>query len=291
VKKRKIIFIINPKSGVSKKNNLPKLISQSIDSRLFDYQITYTEKPGHGTEIAKKALIENFEAVIAVGGDGSINEIGKILVNTNVSLGIIPSGSGNGIARSLHLPLKVTDALSTINNFKVKTIDTGSIHEEIFIGIAGIGFDAHIGHLFMSATQRGFANYIKLIFKEFWNFKNNHLELKVDGKEVFKGTFFTAVAANTRQYGNNAFIAPLAKEDDQWLEFTIIKKFHFYSVPKIIYQLFNKTLHQSKHVITTKGKTGEFKTNSVYFHKDGEAQLVKGDLLVKIKPLSLQVIV
>jgi diacylglycerol kinase (ATP) len=291
VKKRKIIFIINPKSGVSKKNNLPKLISQFIESRLFDYQITYSEKPGHGTEIAKKAVTENFDAVIVVGGDGSINEIGKVLINTNVCLGIIPSGSGNGIARSLVIPLKVNDALRAINNFRVKTIDTGTINDEPFIGIAGIGFDAHIGHLFMSATQRGFVNYIKLVFKEFWNFKHNHLVLMVDGKEIFNGVFFTAVAANTHQYGNNAFIAPLAKENDQWLEFTIIKKFPFYSVPKIIYQLFNKTLHNSKYIISVKGKKGEFRTNSTYFHKDGEAGLVAGNLSISIKPLSLHIIV
>jgi diacylglycerol kinase (ATP) len=290
VKKKKIIFIINPKSGVLKSKNLPKQIDLFIDKSIFDYQIFFTQRAGHATELAKNAVDDSCEAVIAVGGDGSINEIAKSLVNSNTCLGIIPAGSGNGIARSLGIPMQIEKALLVVNNFKVKKIDTGFIDSNTFIGIAGIGFDAHISQLFMFRKKRGFANYIKLVFFEFWNFKSNHLLLSVDGKEIFNGQVFTAVAANMHQYGNNAYIAPLALCNDGILNFTIVKKISIKSAPQLIYRLFNGTILKSKYVISATGKTAEFKTDSIYYHKDGEAVLVDKVLKVNVNPSSLNII-
>ena len=289
--KIKLLFIINPKSGISKKRDLPELITKNIDGNLFDVSIKFSNKAGNVTELAEVAVAENFNAVVAVGGDGSVNEVAKVLINTDVHLGIIPCGSGNGIARALNIPLNIIEAINIINRFETKRIDTASINNEPYLGIAGVGFEAHIASLFMLSKKRGFMNYIKLVFLEFWKFQSNYLVLHVDGKEIYSGCIFTAAASNTNQYGNGAFIAPSAKADDGVLNFTIIKKVSFLNAPNTIYRLFNKSLNNSKNTISAVGKAAVFKTDSIYFHKDGEAQTTDGEIKVRINPLSLSVII
>ena len=146
--KKRICFIINPKSGNRKKNHIPLLIEEILDKNLFDYEIHYTSYKKHGIELTKIAIEKRFDIVCAVGGDGTVHEIGTTLINTNLCLAIIPRGSGNGFARHLRIPLNSRKAIECLNKQNQTIIDTANLNEFAFINGCGLGFDAHIAHKF-----------------------------------------------------------------------------------------------------------------------------------------------
>jgi len=147
--KKKLRFIINPFSGIGQKKIVPKMLEKGLDAHRFEWDIVLTERAKHAIDISKEAVDLGYDAVIAVGGDGSINEVARNLIHTDTALGIIPGGSGNGVARSLNIPLNVQKAIGVINDFKTLKIDTGQLNDHPFVGVAGIGFDALISHEFM----------------------------------------------------------------------------------------------------------------------------------------------
>ena len=165
--KTKILFIINPISGVGKKGDLPALIEKNIDKNLFDYQITMTEYRKHAKQLAYQSAMDGFDIVCAVGGDGSVHEVGTALIGTQTKLAIIPAGSGNGLARHLNIPLNIEKAIQNINEMNVLQMDTVLVNDKPFLNAGGYGFDAIIAKKFNDSTKRGFANYVKLVFKEF----------------------------------------------------------------------------------------------------------------------------
>ena len=153
---QKIRFIINPNSGTGKKNLLPDLINKFIDKEKYISEICLSKEPGHATQLAQEAVEKEFDIVVAVGGDGSVNETAKALIETNTVLAIIPAGSGNGLARHLGISVDTEKAINIINEGIVDSIDTVSVNDRFCIGTIGIGFDAHIAHLFAKATKRGY---------------------------------------------------------------------------------------------------------------------------------------
>ena len=288
--KKKICFIINPISGVGKQKVIEKLIDQHLNQAVFDYEIVYTQAAKHAIVLAKQAAADNFDIVVAVGGDGSVNEITKGLVGSNTAMAIIPAGSGNGLARHLNISLDLKKAMAIINAGKEMRIDSIQLNDETFINIAGVGFDAHIGWEFSKFGKRGFSSYLKVIMREFPKYKVNDFELIIDGKSVHKKAFLISFA-NGSQWGNNAHIAPLADIADGIMDIAILKDISVFNMLPVGYKLFNKTLHQSSYLEIIKAKDVIVKQAKTIAHIDGEPIEVGNTISIKVNPLSLKVIV
>ncbi len=288
--KKKICFIINPVSGVGKQKVIEKLIEEELDRTLFDYEIAYTNAPKHATELTKQAIRNNFSIVVAVGGDGSVNEIARALVGSTTAMAIIPAGSGNGLARHLQIPLDAKKAMAAINKSKERAIDTLQFNNETVANIAGVGFDAHIGWEFAKYGKRGFSSYLKVVLREFRKFKAQDFELIIDGKPIHKKAFLISFA-NGSQWGNNAYIAPLAHTKDGVMDIVILKDVSFLSAIKIGFKLFRKTLHKSSYLEIIKTKEVIVKQKKTIAHIDGEPIEIGNTISIKVNPLSLKVIV
>jgi YegS/Rv2252/BmrU family lipid kinase len=290
--KTKILFIINPLSGIGKQKIIEKLIEKKLDKSIFDYEIVYTQKPKQAIEISKKGVHEHFEIVTAVGGDGSVNEVGRSLIGTSSALAIIPCGSGNGTARVLRLPMDYAKAIDVINQKKSKVIDTFFVNEEIAINTAGIGYAAHIAHEFAKLSKRGFSNYVKLAVRDSIKFKTFPSELEINGETKKIDTFIIDIA-NGEQWGANAVIAPNAQNDDGVLDVCVVKKFPFLNFPLMAARLFTRSIHRSKYVEIIRAKEAVIRliTEKNYAHIDGEPIMVGNEVKIKINPSSLKVIV
>ena len=287
--KKKIIFIVNPVSGTGKQKKIEIAIQKGIDLKHFSYEIFYTTHKGHATEIATK--VNNGSAmIVAVGGDGTINEIAKTLIGKNIPLGIVPAGSGNGFARHFGIPTNINKALGIINHFNVIASDSAKLNDKIFISTAGCGFDAHIAGLFSHSVKRGFSTYVKLVLKEFMRYKPLEYKIIIDHEEYSRKAFLLTVA-NCSQFGNNAFISPMANAEDGILNITLIKPFPLSAVPGLIYSLFTKKIHQSKYVETLKGKEIFIQQSLEMAHLDGEAINPGKEISISILPKSLNLIV
>jgi diacylglycerol kinase (ATP) len=288
--KKKICFIVNPISGVGRQKVIEKLIDEKLDRTLYDYEIAYTKAAKHAIEIAKEAVLRKVNIIVAVGGDGSVNEIAKSLVNTESAMAIIPTGSGNGLARHLKIPLNLKRAMDIINRGEHILIDTIRMNEETFVNVAGIGFDAHIGWEFAKFGKRGFTSYLKVIFREFPSFKAADYELAINGKAMNKNAYLISFA-NGSQWGNNAYIAPGADISDGVMEIAILKDFRFYNILSIAYKLFRKTLDKSSHLEIIKATEVFIKQKGTIAHIDGEPIEVGHEIKISVNPLSLKVIV
>jgi diacylglycerol kinase (ATP) len=163
--KSKVLFIINPISGGKNKDDVPELIGKNLDSMLFEPSIIVTDRAFHANKLAKNG-VGQYEYIIAVGGDGTVNEIASGIAGTDTVLGILPFGSGNGLARFLGIPMDTAKAIQTLNDKKVEAIDAGKLNRQWFFNMAGMGFDAHIGEVFSHNATRGFATYVKAAFRE-----------------------------------------------------------------------------------------------------------------------------
>jgi diacylglycerol kinase (ATP) len=288
--KKKICFIVNPISGIGKQKVIEKLIDRHLNRALYDYEIAYTKAAKHATEIARQAAANNFNIAVAVGGDGSVNEIAKGLIGTATAIALIPTGSGNGLARHLKIPLNLKKAMEIINNGKETYIDSIQFNDETFVNIAGIGFDAHIGWEFSKFGKRGFSSYLRIIMREFANYKAQDFELIIDGKSVHKNAYLISFA-NGSQWGNNAYIAPLADVADGVMDIAILKKISLKNGIPIGYKLFKKTLHQSSYLEIIKAKEVIVKQTKAIAHIDGEPIEIDKTIHIKVNPLSLKIIV
>ncbi len=289
--KKKIRFIINPISGGKKKEMIVKEISRIIDQNRYSYDIKYSLYRFHATELTKDALHNGFNIVIAVGGDGTINEITKALIHTNVVFGIIPVGSGNGLARFLKIPLQITKAINTINNCKVFRMDSMQINDQIFVNMAGIGFDAHISYLFSKSGKRGFKSYVRLIIKEFFKYKDKTYQLIINNQVIDTNALLIAFA-NSSQFGNNGHIAPLAKINDGLIDICILKNFAKWKSIFMLLLMFSKKLNKSKYYTVYRAKEVEitFPLN-LKMHIDGDPMEFKSITRLRINPESLNIIV
>jgi len=286
MEKRKIHFIINPISGIKKKVKVVDTLKKQLDSS-FDYGIDFTEFAEHATQLTKNAVKAGAQAVIAVGGDGTINEVAKGLIGTEVYLGVIPMGSGNGFARHLEIPLKMDQAIDRINQFRAKRIDTGKVNGEAFVSTVGMGFDALVGRKFADFGKRGLLSYMQVSTKEFFNFTSEEYKLEIDEEQLNMKAFLINIA-NIGQYGNNAWIAPSASVTDGLLDVCILEPFPQHLVGDIIFKLFNKQLDKSKFYHHYSAKKIKVISPSLY-HMDGEPR-DRSTLEIEVVPSSLNVI-
>ena len=240
-KKKKITFILNPISGTHSKEEIPELIEKTLDHDLFEPRIVFTEYAGHAAEIAREESKAGTDVVVAVGGDGTVNEVARSLVHTPTALAIIPCGSGNGLARHLCLPLDIKKAIEVINSCKIERFDYGVINELPFFCTCGMGFDAFISLKFAEAGKRGPITYVENVLKEGLKYKPETYEVE-DESGATRYKAFLIACANASQYGNNAYIAPGATMKDGEMDVIIMEPFDVLDAPQIAADLFMKTL-------------------------------------------------
>jgi diacylglycerol kinase (ATP) len=293
VPKEKIAFIINPISGRRKKVNLQDCILQNLDLEKFDPAIYTTNYQGHANIIAYQLVQNGYSKIVAVGGDGTVNEIAAALIDQDATLGILPCGSGNGLARHLGIPTNIFRAIELLNNGRTTRIDAGKINNTWFFCTCGVGFDARVGHKFTKVEKRGFFAYIKTVIREFRNYSPKKYRFWIDG-EKYKRKAFLITIANASQYGNDAYIAPNAIIDDGLFDICIIKPFPVFKAPFIGMKLMNRSLESSAYTEILRGKEIRFKKpkKKYIFHYDGEpAKFKKERISITILPTCLNIIV
>lgn len=288
--KSNILFIINPISGGKKKQKIPALIDAYLDKSKYTANFSYTAYVGHAAEIAEEAISHNYDVIVAVGGDGTINEIAPKLMNTNTLMGVIPFGSGNGLARFLKIPMDTKKAIQLLNNHHVQTIDGAKLNERYFFNMAGMGFDAHISSVFAGNKSRGLKGYIEMGLKEITSYRPQEYTLIID-EVTYQRSAFVISIANSSQYGNNVHISPKSSLTDGLLDVCIIKPFPLYKLPKLAYQMVRATTHQSDMVEIIRGKNIKIIRNQAdSIHLDGEPFFMGTELTIKVFPLSLHII-
>jgi YegS/Rv2252/BmrU family lipid kinase len=271
MQRKKVLFIVNPISGTIQKKGVIQAIENKVDKNQFEAFIRKTEYAGHATEIAQEAVIQGFDVVVAVGGDGTVNEVAKSLIHSKTALYIIPTGSGNGLARHLGIPLDTTKALEYLHQANTDVIDVCQLNEKAFFCTSGVGFDATVAHQFSLQKQRGFLTYIKTCIQCFRNFKLQEYEIQVDNEQTIKTKAFIVALANAGQYGNNAYIAPKADIADGLIDICIVKALSFWACIIFVWRLFTKTLHKSKLITFMKAKKVRIlRSHSDMTHIDGE---------------------
>jgi diacylglycerol kinase (ATP) len=287
---RKALFIINPISGGKKKDGVPDLIEKYLGGSIFKTVIVFSDGVAHARQIAKEA-VNKFDVIVAVGGDGTVNEVASAIVGSNTALGIIPFGSGNGLARFLGIPMDTVKAIETLGAGRTLYIDSAKLNGKPFFNMAGMGFDAHISEVFSHTKKRGFISYIKSSIKEITTYKAQPYIITIDGKAYEREAFMLSFA-NSSQYGNNAHISPNASVQDGLLDVCVIKQFPLWRFFEMGIRMITKTSDKTKYVEIIRGKQIHInRPTPGPVHLDGEPQIAGTDAQVEIVPLSLKVIV
>jgi len=249
----KVLFIINPKSGVDRVKAIQDLIGSRLDKNRFQPEIAHTRYARHGTELAREAVAAGFKIIVAVGGDGSVNDVIAGIYGTDATLAIIPKGSGNGLARSLRIPLDPAKAIDLINHGRRTAIDLGIADNRIFVSNAGVGFDALVARKFAKSKRRGMAIYSWIVTRHLWTYKEWEWEVEIDGEQLKEKAFILTVA-NAEQFGYNFRIAPIADLQDGLFDVVIIRKYPKILGAGIALRAFNGSLLKSKYVRHLRGK-------------------------------------
>ena len=289
-KKQKITFIVNPISGTGSKEYIPELIEEMLDHERFNYEVRLTDYRGNAAEIASEAAEAGVDIVVAVGGDGTVNEVARSLVHTQTALGIIPTGSGNGLARHLCIPMNSSKALEIINQCQIEPFDYGVINGLPFFCTCGMGFDAFISLKFAEAGKRGPITYVENVLKEGLKYKPETYEIEDEtGTKHYKA--FLIACANASQYGNNAYIAPGATMKDGELDVIIMEPFDVLDAPQIAADLFMKTLGNNSKIKT-------FRTRSLRIHRkeagaihyDGDPIMTDNNIDIHVEHLGIRIV-
>ncbi len=284
------LFIINPVAGTRNKRKIPDLIKRHLDPSI-SYDIRFTKEPVHGTQLTKEYLDRySPDYIIAVGGDGTANEISLPLVHHKTAMGIIPSGSGNGLSRFLGIPMNTARAIEKINSGKIRKIDVGKVNGRNFLCTAGVGFDAHIGKVFSSGSIKGFWGYAGHVMKEYLHYRPEQYCVYVNETRVSKKAFLITIA-NAGQYGNNAYISPQSSIDDGYLDLCTLGEFPKIRAFNLGIRLFNRTMHRSPFFNRVKVRTTRIElAGMIDYHLDGEHLITENFLDISIIPQSLKMI-
>jgi YegS/Rv2252/BmrU family lipid kinase len=288
--KNKALFIVNPISGTGRQKNIEAVIRENLDHDLFDYSVRYTEHIHHGTELAREAADKGFDSVVAVGGDGSVNDVAQGLKGTAVCMGIIPCGSGNGLARTLKIPLRPALAVQTLNKLHRQAIDSIVVNgTHLSVNASGVGFDAHIARLLKSVKSRGFAAYTSLVLREYASYQSNNYRIIIDGRPISRKAWFIAIA-NGRQYGYNLSVAPKAQLTDGLLDITILDKVPIDHIAITAPLAFMNLLDHSQHAEMFRAKEVFIEGNlDKWVNIDGEGENLGHELHFEVHPQSVNI--
>ena len=289
-KKESILFLVNPKSGVGGKKRIPQMVERYVDHGRYDADVRFTEYAGHAYELAKDAVVRGVDVVVAVGGDGTVNEVGRALVHTATAMGVVPCGSGNGFARHLGIPIGVKKSIEFINKAEPVFVDYGKINGQPFFCSCGVGFDALVSSDFAKGNSRGVFNYIKKSLIDWVTYKPETYLIETETiKKKFEA--FVIACGNASQYGNNAYIAPFASMRDGLITVSILSPFNTFEVPVMAAHLFTHTFDESNHMtglLTSWVRIVREKAGPV--HYDGEPFLMDRELYVEMVPAGLKVL-
>ena len=279
----KIVAIINPISGVGSKDKIPEMIGMHCKEKGIALTVAKTKYAGHGAELTQKAIADHADCVIAVGGDGTVNEVARNLIHSDVVLGIIPRGSGNGLARELHIPTDIRSAMGVIFANHITTIDACKANENTFFCTCGVGFDAVVSAEFAKVKRRGQLTYLKEIIENYLDYKPEQYELHIKDNTIREKAFLIT-CANASQYGNNAYIAPNADISDGQMDITILAPFNVLDIGPLTIQLFTKTIDKNS-------KIKSFRTNEARIVRQKAGVMhIDGDPVMASKDIELSVI-
>lgn len=285
-------FIFNPHSGRNRRD--PRLFERArafIAENGWDATVVATERPRHATELARQAVDAGCELVVAIGGDGTMNEVATALVDTPACFGLIPCGSGNGLGRHLGIRRPGRGAFRTLRDGRPLAIDTGMVNTDPFFCVAGAGFEAVIASRFAALTSRGFSGYLRTGLQAWWAHRPERYTIHhAGGREEVEA--FTFAISNSSQYGNNAIIAPGASVRDGRVNLTAVPHVGLHNAVPLLWRLFRGSLHRAASVrrwegegfVIERGRPG-------WIHTDGEPRAEVARLEVRVRPRSLRIMV
>ena len=285
---KSLLFIVNKYSGPHYHPRVEREIIDTCANHQIECRIEFTKKRGHATELARNG-IGNFDAILAVGGDGTVNEVARALVNTSNLMGIIPIGSGNGLARHLKIPMGVAKAVKTFLTGRRISMDTFRVNSTLAVNVSGIGFDGHIAHVFGENHKRGLYEYARLVIREYFNY----FEFTWLWNETSQYHSSLIVAlANSSQYGNNAFIAPGASINDGKLNISVVKKIPLNRILSSLYRLFKRTLKPNDLFRFYESSGLSISSESpLPYHVDGEPCGLANNFTIQLFPGSLEIMI
>ena len=287
----KTCFILNPTAGPSHRHDLPALIARHFGAREPDYAIRWTERAGHAVALAREAAAEGFAVVVAVGGDGTVNEVGRGLLGTDAAMGIVPQGSGNGLARHLKVPLGLAAALRRLAAPAFSRMDVGVLNGHPFFCTAGLGFDAHVAQHFAQAGTRGLSTYLRVTLREYRRYRPVAVRADLDG-QILATDCYVLAFANASQYGNNAYIAPRADLRDGLLDVCLIDALPVGRAIRVSLGMALGNLPQTRAAEYFRVPRGRVTAAApLGFHVDGDYQGHATEFAVELRPLALAVAV
>lgn len=288
---QRVLAIINPKSGTKGKSGIVQKLVEAFLDTPYTLYITYTNASGHAYHLAKLAVSEGYDRIIAVGGDGTINEVARAMIYSNVGLAIIPTGSGNGLARALGLPMSSKKAAYIAAHGEEELIDCCRANDLPFFCTCGMGFDAEVSAAFAEAPFRGFLSYAKTSIEHYIKYKPALYKIEIDSSHTVESEAFVVAAANASQYGNNAHIAPRASMVDGKVDIVILQPFNVLELPQITLQLFSKKLEENIHQQSYQCSRATFYRQSRgVVHLDGEAMEMPERIDIDVLPQAIKVI-
>ena len=286
----KIVFITNPASGSRKKKPDEAFIRPFFDSE-FSTLFFESQYNGHASELALEAVNNGADVVVAIGGDGTVNEIARSLNGTSCALGIIPCGSGNGLARHHKISMNATEAISVIKRYNVMSHDAVTINGKLSFNVSGIGFDAHVAHLFGQDGKRGFSSYVKLVVKEFTKYTEKRIRIET-ANGIIEQPIMLAAIANASQFGNNAVIAPHANTNDGITDITLVRKMSALKLPGFAMNVFAKKVGHSPYAKLLCGEKFVITCDeNLPLHLDGEPAGFSNKFEIETMKSSLKIIV
>ncbi len=290
---KNIAFIINPISGTQQnaKRKLPKLIDKELDHSQWLPNIVFTEYAGHATELARQFAVMGFDAVVAVGGDGTVNEVAQGLRDTQTALAILPMGSGNGFARHMQIPMSLTRAIQLLNHSEPIRCDYGLANDKMFVTTCGTGFDALIADRFAGSSKRGLKTYIENVLKDLLTYKSQTYHIVGQDLDITHKAFLVTFA-NAAQWGNDAFIAPKASVQDGKMDICMMSSSALLGAPGLALRLFTKSIDNSLFMDTVKAKDVMlYREEEAPFHIDGDPVQMPKDIHIRIVEDGISVLV
>lgn len=281
----KVAFIINPFSA--KKNYQPFL--NELKAKVKD-PLYYISESIPGTDQFIQDHFNDVDIFVAIGGDGTISTVARNLIDTEKILAIFPAGSGNGFSNETQFSKNLDELLEKIKTRNSRKIDTFTVNERLSINVSGTGFDGKVVKEF-EKTTRGFKNYIKVSIKTFFSYKPIKLKFFDEKYKQYNGKYLMINIANTRQFGNNAYIAPHASKSDGLVDMVLVKKFPFFYSMLFAFRMFTKKLKQDDYITYLPVSEIEFKVNTKNWHLDGEFNKIKSPVRVKVQPSSLRILI
>lgn len=285
---KKLLLIVNPISGILPKREIIATAHHRLEAAGYEVETRATERAGHALELAREAAERGYYAVVAAGGDGTVNEVASGIAGSDTVLGIMPLGSGNGLARHVILSIDIDRAIDVIAADRPKRCDYGTANGRPFFCTFGMGFDAEVSRKFSSAGRRGLISYLQSAFKVYLKYKSEEYEISTP-ESTFKVKAFLVAVCNASQYGNNAFIAPSASIHDGLLDITVIHSGDPFTRAMVGVELFTGRINSNIIIQTIRTPRAIIRKLPGTVHIDGDVAEMPERVEVTCHPSSISI--